>query len=177
MAEPTTTPSETPSPTEETERRATATLVPTPEATNTPVPTATPARYGVAPKLTQPGPGEWMQSDTATLKWTFPYTLKANEQFEIRIWKQGQAGNIIKKVETTNKSYDYKMPGYDNYEWTVVVVRKLSEGTWVEVSDPAAVRAFYYAEPAKPDDGKDDGDKDEKPKPTKKPKPTPPPEK
>ncbi len=172
VAEPTTTPSETPSPTEETERRATATLVPTPEATNTPVPTATPARYGVAPKLTEPGHEQWMLSDTATLKWTFPYTLKANEKFEVRIWRQGQAGNIIKKVETTNKSYDYKMPGYDKYEWTVVVMRKVSEGTWEEVSDPASIRAFYWEKAEKPDDGDDDADKDEKPKPTTRP-PTP----
>jgi len=168
VTQPTATPSETPSPTEETERRATATLMPTPEATNTPSPTATPARYGVAPELTEPGDEQWMLSDTTTLKWTFPYTLKANEQFEIRIWKQGQAGNIIERVQSTEKSYDYKMPSYDNYEWTVVVVRKVSEGTWVEVSDPAAVRAFYYAEPEKPADGK----KDDKPKPTTRP-PTP----
>jgi len=151
----------------EADRKPTATLVPSPIATNTPLPTPTPARYSIAPSLTEPGNEQWMQSDTAKLKWTFPYGLKANEQYEVRIWKQGQPGVIIKRLRTTQTSYDYKMPGYDKYEWTVVVLRQPSEGSWVEVSDPAAIRAFYWAKAeAPPDDGKPEPTKP-KPKPTK----------
>ena len=166
MTQPTATPSQTPAPTEESEREATATLVPTPEATNTPLPTATPARYSVAPDLTEPGDGEWMKSDTAKLKWTFGYTLKANEKFEVRIWKQGEPGIIIERIRTTEKSYDYKMPGYDKYEWTVVALRQPSEGTWLEVSDPASPRWFGWAKREKP------SEKEKEPEPTK-PKPKP----
>ena len=104
-----------------------------------------------------------MQSDTAKLEWTFPYSLKANEQFEVLIWKQGQAGITIETVRTTERSYDYTMPGYDNYEWTVVVLRQRSGGDWREVSAPAPVRAFYWAKPEKPSEGK----KEEEPKPTR----------
>jgi hypothetical protein len=46
------------------------------------------------------------------------------------------------------------MPGYDNYEWTVVVLRQRSGGDWLEVSDPPPVRAFYWAKPEKPSEGK-----------------------
>jgi len=147
----------------EAEREATATLVPTPEATSTPLPTATPAKYSVAPTLTAPGHEEWMQSSTATLKWSFAWRLKPSEQYELRIWKQGQPGVFIKRLRTTSDSYDYKMPDYDKYEWTVVVLRQPSEGAWVEVSDPAAVRAFYWAKEEKPPEKEDDG----KPEPTK----------
>jgi len=151
----------------EADRKPTATLVPSPVATNTPLPTPTPARYSIAPSLTEPGNEQWMQSDTAKLKWTFPYGLKANEQYEVRIWKQGQPGVIIKRLRTTQSSYDYKMPDYGKYEWTVVVLRQPSEGSWVEVSDPAAVRAFYWAKAEEPpDDGKPEPTKP-KPKPTK----------
>ena len=138
-------PSVTSSPTEQpTSTPVEFTPTSTPTATVTKTPTPLIGKGGELLLLEPACGGQWIEGDTAILRWKYGRSLRTNEYFEIRIWPKDSSPEKPTHTDKVDKwksledgsieaQYEWKIAGYNpvypvQYEWKVFVrLRTLSK--------------------------------------------------
>jgi hypothetical protein len=152
----------TPSPTYQPTATPTRTAAPSPSSTWTPTarpeqpararsPSATPVANRTPGPL-YPAPGLVQPEDVAFLsqgagnpsmmRWTWDGTLRADEWFDVRVWKEGMPHLGIAWTKEPEYKYDFCLKGSGHFFWSVAVIRG-KEGQWLaDLSPEATPRRF-----------------------------------
>ncbi len=132
----------------------TPTTEPTPRPTNTPLPPSprsplrTPRSTDPAPTLLEPNAGAQLRGRT-TFRWSYAGSLTGDKQFQVLIWRQGDAqhNGAAAYTDQTQQEIDLDLVpritdgGAGPYRWSVVVVDTVRDR---RTSPEAEPRAFTY---------------------------------
>ena len=78
------------------------------------------------------------------LTWSYPGELASDEYFDVRVWQSGQAPDGIANVKGTSYQIGGNFPS-GTYNWTIAVIRRLSDGSVETLSAAASTSTFTWS--------------------------------